>query len=521
MKLYQVIVLFFLNLVGVITINAQTSHGEKFLDSASNTIDSNHFIAQQYLDSIPKPLSESIKGHIACYYELKVLINSKNEEDAKQYQNSILTLKYAELENNYDLAGWASLELFYSAYIRKKDSSAYHFLDKAHDYYTLADNRQGLAEVTQMEALDELNKGNFINSNNILLDNLEHYKSFKDDGYYQLYGLFLITSNYLELDNLTEAHVYFNNLKNLKADTSITPALYNSHLATLYGDFAEFHFNDKAMDSTLFYLNKSKRVKDAMTDEDKRNYFNLYADYFDYEKNYQSKNNYIDSLRFLEDNVLRKTMDASLLIGDVLLQSENELNVEKRKKELTKTWAISLSAVLLIGLGFYLIKNKKTKQIIRNFKKNKDEFAYLKDNHEKLKAKVKGIEGYLSEIKIEIKNIAAISELKEQQNRVKELYKKIQLNSSTLFSSGEDHLNLINDLNVDFFNQLSTKHPKLNSSEKIICYYLFMDFTNKEISSFTNSSVRAVESKRYRISSKLNLKQKNMKLSDYLKESFS
>ncbi|PRP67945.1 helix-turn-helix transcriptional regulator [Nonlabens agnitus] len=122
---------------------------------------------------------------------------------------------------------------------------------------------------------------------------------------------------------------------------------------------------------------------------------------------------------------------------------------------------------------------------------------------------------------MEIKNIAAISELKEQQNRVKELYKKIQLNSSTLFSSGEDHLNLINDLNVNFFNQLSTKHPKLNSSEKIICYYLFMDFTNKEISSFTNSSVRAVESKRYRISSKLNLKQNNIKLSDYLKDSFS
>ncbi|PRP67946.1 hypothetical protein [Nonlabens agnitus] len=341
------------------------------MDLASKAIDANYRLAENYLDSIAKPLSDNIKGHLACYYKLRVIINSRNQETAQQYQNTILAMKYAESEKNYDIAGWASLELFYNLYVIKKDSSAYHFLNKAHNYYNLAGNSQGLAEVTQMEALDQLNKGNFINSNNILLDNLEHYKSFKDDGYYQLYGLFLITTNYLELDNLAEAHVYFNNLKNLKDDSSITPALYKSHLATLYGDFGEFHFDKKMMDSTLFYLNKSKRVKDAMTDEDKRNYFNLYADYFDYNKDYQSKNKYIDSLRFLEDNILRKTMDASLLIGDVLLQSENELNVEKRKKELNKTWALSLSAVLLLGLSYYLIKNKRTKQIIRNFKKIK------------------------------------------------------------------------------------------------------------------------------------------------------
>ena len=73
---------------------------------------------------------------------------------------------------------------------------------------------------------------------------------------------------------------------------------------------------------------------------------------------------------------------------------------------------------------------------------------------------------------------------------------------------------------VDFFNKITSNHPELNTSEIIICYYLFMGFKNKEIAVFINNSVRSVESKRYRIANKLDLKKKKYKLVDYLKEHF-
>ncbi|MEP3837130.1 MAG: hypothetical protein ABJM36_05755 [Algibacter sp.] len=76
--------------------------------------------AAVFLDSIPLPLSENIKGHLSCFYEIKVLINDKNQETAKLYQNSKLALKYAENDKNYEIVGWASFELFYNSFFVKK-----------------------------------------------------------------------------------------------------------------------------------------------------------------------------------------------------------------------------------------------------------------------------------------------------------------------------------------------------------------------------------------------------------------
>ena len=91
-------------------------------------------------------------------------------------------------------------------------------------------------------------------------------------------------------------------------------------------------------------------------------------------------------------------------------------------------------------------------------------------------------------------------------------------NSTTLLDKTENHFELVNDLNVDFFKKIQERYPQLNNSEIIICYYLFIGFKNKEISVFLNTTVRAVESKRYRITKKIDLN--NMTLLQHLKETF-
>jgi FixJ family two-component response regulator len=67
---------------------------------------------------------------------------------------------------------------------------------------------------------------------------------------------------------------------------------------------------------------------------------------------------------------------------------------------------------------------------------------------------------------------------------------------------------------------MKLRHPQLNDSEVITAYYLFMGFKNKEIAVFLNISVRAMESRRYRISKKINLGTKQTTLVDYLKSTF-
>ena len=48
-----------------------------------------------------------------------------------------------------------------------------------------------------------------------------------------------------------------------------------------------------------------------------------------------------------------------------------------------------------------------------------------------------------------------------------------------------------------------------------------MGFTNKEIAVFLNTTIRSVESRRYRISKKMNLSKKDMTLLEFLQSTFS
>ncbi|CAH8293662.1 regulatory LuxR family protein [Mariniflexile fucanivorans] len=501
---------------------SQNGHEEgylKYIDLAVNKVDDSPKIADLYLDSIPKPLKESIPGHIACYYDIRALINDRNNETSKRYQNYVLALKYAKSEKNYDIAGKASLEIFYNTYLVKKDTTAYKYLESAKKYYTLSDNKNGLLEVEQMPAYVEFYNGNYRKSNDLILQHLEAYKAVEDDAYYYMYALFMLTSNYIGLEDINKGHKYFNKLKSLNKNPSISKPLYNSHVVTIYGRLSSYYFKNKNIDSTAYYISSSGKLRHAMNDYDERNYYKLNIDYHDYLKDYNKKNSFIDSLKLFEEETLTNIMDASFQIGDSLLNSESELETVQKKRNNYIFWTIAILSALLLILLFFVIKVKKSKKIITEFEKSNDEFTYFKNNHEKLKVKVNGIESYIVEIKKELKSISNIKNTQKQQEQIIALYKNIHHNASTLLSKSENHLEIINEFNVDFFNQLSLKHPELNASETIVCYYLYKGFKSKEIAAFLNTSERAIEGKRYRISNKLNITEKGYNLVEYLTNS--
>ncbi|GAL78048.1 hypothetical protein JCM19274_4547 [Algibacter lectus] len=107
-----------------------------------------------------------------------------------------------------------------------------------------------------------------------------------------------------------------------------------------------------------------------------------------------------------------------------------------------------------------------------------------------------------------------------QRKKIKELLKNLHLDSSLLLDKTENHLELVNEFNIDFFTQIKNEYPQLSDSEVIICYYLFVGFKSKEIAVFLNSSTRAVEGKRYRIAKKMDLQKSDFTLVEYLNTSF-
>ncbi|WP_452226200.1 hypothetical protein [Lacinutrix cladophorae] len=493
----------------------------KFIDSAASYIDENKKLANVYLDSIPKPIDKNIEGRLAEYYQLKGIINDDFDEQTLVFQNFMQALKYAKIEADYDIAGMSSLELFYNIHLVKQDSVlALKYLNEAEKYYSLSNNTNGLAEVKQMTAYMALNNKNYFKSNAIIFKDLEYYKSIEDDAYYYMYALFMLTTNYTNLGDIDNAHKYFNHLKKLKKNKTIPKSLYNKHEVTLYGAIANFYFKKNNIDSLQVYLQKFGSLRKAMNDHDTRNYFRLNFDYYDRIKDFDTRNAFNDSLRDFEALQMNKVLDASIQINNELIDSENLLLKETKKKYLNRNLFIAALLVLLFLAGFVSMRYKKIKQSFKEFNKRDKEFVFLKKNHEKLQVKVHGLEDYITEVKKEVKNIAVLNNQLEQRNRIKELYKKIHHNSSTILAKGESHLELINDLNVSFFSKINALHPELNSSEQIICYYLFTGFKNKEIAAFLNTSTRAVESKRYRITKKIDGITNSVSLVDYINKVF-
>lgn len=59
-----------------------------------------------------------------------------------------------------------------------------------------------------------------------------------------------------------------------------------------------------------------------------------------------------------------------------------------------------------------------------------------------------------------------------------------------------------------FINNIQNNHPQLQQNELEICAYLKLNYTTKEIAKYTNSSVRSIEAKKYRIRKKIGLSTK-------------
>ena len=72
------------------------------------------------------------------------------------------------------------------------------------------------------------------------------------------------------------------------------------------------------------------------------------------------------------------------------------------------------------------------------------------------------------------------------------------------------------EVNPNFFTELSTKNPSLTQNDLKHCAYVKMKLSNKEVANLLHMSPKAVEVARYRIKKKLGLQSRHQKLYDYL-----
>lgn len=124
----------------------------------------------------------------------------------------------------------------------------------------------------------------------------------------------------------------------------------------------------------------------------------------------------------------------------------------------------------------------------------------------------------LTEIKSEIAKVSAMLKgegARESKQQLLLINSKIDANiqSDEVLKRIEDQFDLIHN---NFMKRLHAKHPDLSNNERMMCAYLKMNLSTKEIAPLLNISVRGVETIRYRLRKKFGLEKREESLMDYL-----
>ncbi|MCZ4244161.1 tetratricopeptide repeat protein [Pedobacter punctiformis] len=276
-----------------------------------------------------------------------------------------------------------------------------------------------------------------------------------------LYNLGQVFENHKQYDS---AEVYYKKATLIKDNNNITAAAFNS-LGKLY-------YQQKKYSTAMAYYKQAEDVSIKLKNiyQLKKTYTGL-SQIFDRLNDNKKATEYLQLSNKLGDSI-NKIEKASVKAPLSNIVGHKEETIEKNKKR--TRWIISVSSILLlivISLIFlYRYRLKKERKI--------------------------------SEIRINelIKKIDENREYRSPQ-KIEELKEVVQL----AIQNNPSFYLKFNDFDPDFGKKLNNLAPNLVATEVEFCAMLRLNFETKEIARYTKSSVRAVESKKYRIRKKLSI----------------
>ncbi len=240
------------------------------------------------------------------------------------------------------------------------------------------------------------------------------------------------------------------------------------------------------------------------------------------EKVYTKKDK-IKKLISVKDSIIKI---ASIISNSKLSKSMNNLETQillsKNESELIQNKIKYNTYLYIIIIGFILLFFVLiTMRVNYNFQKEKNNRLTIEQEIISKDLEHKNLElisttnfisqrnEYLKSLKKKIKTFEITNESKESSNIMsKNIKRSIDniLNSEKSFESFEKQFT---EVYPEFFKNLINKHGRLTSTDLRLCAYLRMNQNSSEIAQITGASLRTIESQRYRLRKKLNLKPEN------------
>lgn len=465
------------------------------------------------LKKIPDP-TNSLKGNLSYYYECLAFAYYHDDNIGLAYRNMLIAVKQAEKEKKYEVAGGLYIELF-TLHRQIEDEPDEEFLEKAERNFVRINDVNGQLRVIQARIYSLYMDEKF---EECIQSGLENRWKFKESGteYIQLLNEYLIASSYIISGDIENGLNSYDAVQSYQGKPEINENDFRFFITALNTDLAKYYYTQSDIPSAILFLEQVAANKSILDYTMERGYYRLGCDIYKLAKDADKTSAYFDSLIAFDQKMNEMSLKQAIKSNKELVSTDEHLRSARQN---TQLFVLGLITFMLIAFDLFLLVYYYRKQIKSGEKaietKNEEIFLSLK-KEQKLSTKINELEGYLANIKTEVKNISNEDEHNEQRNKLIELYKDINLKSNII--QDENALPLTNEVNADFFIKLRGFHPSLNDSELAICYYLFLGFKNKEIAIFRNATVRSIESKRFRLVKKLDLSDKQLNLVEYLNE---
>ena len=498
---------------------------EKLLDSVEDyyTLDKENafkLLAETKLDSTSEKNLDLVR-----YYELKAIVYANTEDKTAAFYSHLKTaISIAKDIKEHEKTG----ELYQALTINQIELDLLEMAESsaktALNYFKKVNSKNGILYNWQLQS-EILYKQQLYNQSIDLL--FKHQTEFEknEDKYLEINMHLLLSENYLELKKIDTALYYFNKLKKVDVSESSQDNTYyietkNYYTSLLAYDIADEILEHKDSLNTKNRLFIEEWLAKPVFDDDirlKEFYYKVSTDYYLKTNQLELHKTYNDSLiTYIKSNAIEgaKYMEEST---HQLLDMEDSMSKEISTKYKLLLLSGVLSVIALLSFWYYrkYVRHNKHLQIQNDQKSNTVEV--LEESNAKLKANITGFKKYIEALKKETQQVAQLKDAANQKEKIKELHNKVRLDEHHLFNDEKNHLEVINELNTPFFVKLNGHYPKLSDTDKLICYFITMDFKNTDIATFLNLSERAIESKRYRIAKKMDLS-KGTILKDFLQK---
>lgn len=250
---------------------------------------------------------------------------------------------------------------------------------------------------------------------------------------------------------------------------------YNSVKLYAYIDLGNLEFERKQFDKAISYYQKAlylaKKLKKREIQRDV--YLNLSKTYDELDDKVKEEI-YSDKYFSLNDSLQKKQQKAVIATVKELITEEYS-TIEK----IRNTGVVALIVSTFSAIIFLLFA-------IRLYKKKKKEKTKVANKKQRLKYKKDILE------KVILLNGTSLDEVL-----------KLAKDNDPMF------LSKFEATHSDFYNKILQEVPSLSKAELIVCAYLKLGFSIKDIALYTNVTVRSVEARIYRIRKKANLEGKN------------